>query len=268
MTKLCTACGAVPTVHACFNSEHEPTWHPSHYIVLKDISLPISNYGTAQWLIEESLSISSHKLHVKLTEKWSRLQTIFTSTAIISVSGTKKQETGTDPSTNCMFLKGTKDNNFFQLHASVPEEQGKNTGRDEIGVKLAVALLLSTGQEPCLNQRPPSIRAPSSWHNGSLMVTINTPLCWQSSYWASVLLSVWCCSNDCVLWVQWKRNRDQKKEPGTEEHRKNTFIKKMRQMLRINLTKVSSEKITRGCDSRVQTSNYSQLLYVIFWRYC
>lgn len=52
-----------------------------------------------------------------------------------SVSGTewekKEQETGTDPPTNGMFLRGTKDNNLFQLHASVPEDQGKNTGRDD-----------------------------------------------------------------------------------------------------------------------------------------
>lgn len=80
-----------------------------------------------------------------------------------------------------------------------------------VWVNVTIALLLSTGQEPRLNHRPPSIRALSARHNGSLMVTINNPFCWQSSYLKapSVLLSAWSCPNDCVLWVQWKRDPNQ-----------------------------------------------------------
>lgn len=105
-----------------------------------------------------SLSINPHELHVG-----SRRQTNFTSTE------KRKQETGTDLPTNGMFLRGTKDNNLFQLHASIPENQGKTLGGTIrcqlqnrgcwVCVKVAIALLLSTGQEPCLNQRPPSITA-------------------------------------------------------------------------------------------------------------
>lgn len=149
------------------------------------------------------------------TERWSRRQTSpqWSQSVWVEQKESRKQETGTDFLTNGMFLRGTKDNNLFQLHASIPEDQGKTQGgmircqlQDRscwVWVKVAIALLLSMGREPCLNQRPPSIRALSAWHDGSLMVTINNPLCWQSSY-LTVLLSAWSCSNDCVLWVQVK----------------------------------------------------------------
>ena len=107
-----------------------------------------------------------------------------------SVSGTKwkkRQETGTDPLTNGMFLRGTEDNNLFQLHASVPKDQGKNRGRDDpvsapreklldLGKSRFIARLLSTAGASAMF-KPPSIRALSVGHNGSLMVTINSPFC-------------------------------------------------------------------------------------------
>lgn len=83
--------------------------------------------------------------------------------ATISVSETqsRKQETGADRPTNDMFLTGTKDNNLFQVHASIPKDQGKTQGgmiwcqlQDRsywVWVKVAIALLMSTGKEPCLN---------------------------------------------------------------------------------------------------------------------
>lgn len=110
-----------------------------------------------------------------------------------------------------MFLRGTKDNNLFQLHTSNPKNQGKTLGgtiqcqldkTEAVGsaLEVQIALLLSTGQEPCLNSSHHLLELAE---NGSLMVTINSPFCWQSSC-LTALLPGWFGSNDCVLWAPLK----------------------------------------------------------------